>query len=277
MPVNGTSNNTLSSPIIPREHGAWAVLFIPMLVAVLRTHVLSFSFIAFLFSSLGLFMTYDPAQQILKQLRAGHTHTIERKQRAKLWFTIYAIGSILLFIPLLLGGYYWLLPLAGIGIIAFFLNYFITRIFGKTPISDLISISGLSLSGLGAYYVLTGIIDRNGIMIWLLNLFFFGSNVFYVHIKIIAATIKTPMVYYRDKFLIGRYSIWYNLFILTLLGYFIWQRLVSALSILPFIPISLHVCYGIMKMSPKVNFKNLGYLLVGQSILFGLILGMLVP
>ena len=218
-------------------------------------------------------MSYVPAQTVLKQL-TGSLQNPEKYRQARIWGTIYATGSILLTIPLLLEGYHILILLGVVGILAFILNFLMTRRHFKTIPGDLVSVFGLSLTGLGAYYVLNGFIDLTGILLWAQVFLFFGSSVFYVHMKIRAAQTKARNLNYKDKFSIGKTSMSYHVVVLLLLFICALKQQIPAMNVIAFLPMTVHAFYGTWKLDARVRFKNLGFLLLGQSVLFTLILGL---
>jgi hypothetical protein len=260
-------------PIIPREHGAWAVLFVPMIVMLMHAGSVRYTFFLLALSSLGLFMSYVPAQIVLKHM-TGSPQNPEKYRQARIWGTTYATGSILLSIPLLLEGFYLLVPLGVIGILAFIFNFLMTRRYSKTIPGDLLSVFGLSLSGLGAYYVLNGVIDITGILLWIQVFLFFGSSVFYVHMKIQAAQTKAHNLNYKDRFSLGKASLSYHAVVVLLLFIFALKQFIPAINVIAFLPMSVHVIYGTWNLSARVRFKNLGFLLLGQSVLFTVLIGL---
>jgi hypothetical protein len=259
-------------PIIPREHGAWAVLFVPMLAMLLHERYMNYRFILQALSSLGLFLCYVPAQTILRHLMRSPQNP-EKLRQAKIWAAIYGTAGVSAALPLLVSGYYLLVPLGAIGILAFAANYILTGKSSRTIPGDLVSVFGLSLSGLGAYYVLTGSIDSAGLILWIMQFFFFGSSVFYVHMKIQAAYTKSPLFSCKEKLKIGSTSLAFQTALTLFLVGIVVTWSFPVITALAFLPLTLQVFYGAWNLKSNVRFKNLGFLLLGQAVLFGLIVG----
>ena len=258
--------------VVPKEHGAWAILLVPLLTAISVTQACSLNIIFLTLSALSLFMSYVPVHAMLREM-------VERPQgenklyQARFWAAVYLSLSVLFVTPLVLQGYNRLLMIGMIGGISFFGNFFLTRQYSKTIPSDLIAVFGLTLSAPGGYYVLTGLLDRTAIMLWILNFLFFGCCVFYVHMKIRASALNKLQFSMGEKISIARYTLIYHLAVISIVLLFVLDHDTRQLGILAFVPMTAHAVYGTLKLSSKVRFKNLGLLLLGQSLLFGILLG----
>jgi len=255
---------------IPREHGAWAVLLVPILVvaAVLRT--VNFNLLFLTVSLLLAFMAFVPAQILLR--RGWSAPANAELKRAKTWSLVYAVGCMLFALPLVLQGF-WSLPLFGlIGVAAFIVSLMISKGSQKTILSDLFAVLGLTLSGPAAYYVLRGSTDALSAQLWLLCFLFFGSSVFYVHMKLKAASLKGVELDRTHKLSLGWLNLGYHFLMLALVGVLAALNFTNELAVVAFAPIAVHAVYGTFKLSTRVKFKNLGWALLGHSIAFVILL-----
>ena len=75
-----------------------------------------------------------------------------------------------------------------------------------------------------------------------------------------------------DKISLGKLTLLYHLLVLILVGLLAAIHLTPGFAILAFVPIAAHAVYGTLNLSGKVRFKNLGFLLLAQSLLFGVFL-----
>lgn len=261
----------IPGPVIPKEHGAWAVLFIPMSIAALVAHRASFPLLLLALSALALFMSYVPVHTLLRHLFIA-VQPEARLSRARLWAVVYlALGTILI-IPLLLKGYVLLLVFGVAGMIGFFGNFALAIRHPKTIPGDLLAVFGLSMSAPSAYYVVTGKFDATGFSVWLLNFLFFASSVFYVHVKIKAVMTRKSRLGFDDKISLGKLTLVYHCCVLLIVGALIAIHYAPLLAILAFVPITTHAVYGTANLSAKVRFKNLGFLLLAHSLGFGILL-----
>jgi len=258
-------------PPITREHGSWAVLFVPMVVAASVVGRVTFDFILLALSALAIFMSYVPVHVLLRYYAGTPTDDAKLAQ-AKFWGVAYLFIGVVFVLPLLAKGYYLLFAIGALGALFFFANFFLTRIFSKTIASDCVAVAGLTLGAPGSYYVLTGSIDRTAVLLFILNFLFFGSSVFYVHMKIRASASKRPEMTLSDKFSLGKLNLLYHGAVITVVSAMAALHWTSLVVIVAFVPMLIHGVYGTLKLSGKVHFRKLGVLLLAQSILFGILL-----
>ena len=169
-------------------------------------------------------------------------------------------------VPLLLKGYIFLLVIGVVGAVFFFCNFFLVKHYSKMIATDLIAVAGLALSGPSVYYVLTGTLDRTALSLYVLNFLFFGCSVFYVHMKIHASASKKPEIAWREKLSLGKVNLLYYAAVVTVVAILAVAHFTHVLVLVAFVPMVVHGVYGTVKLSTKVHFKKLGFLLLGQSI-----------
>jgi hypothetical protein len=258
-------------PVITREHGSWAVLFVPMIVGIAYAGQATFNNILLAFSVLGVFLSYLPFHTILRELN-GIPQGKEKVAASYLWGAVYMLAGLVFACPLVLQGYVHLFTAAALGALAFFGNYILSRKGRKSIAGDLTAVAGLTLSAPAAYYVSTGSFDLNGAVLWILNFLFFGCSVFYVHMKISAASRSTEHLSAKEKLKLGKLNILYHLFVIAvviLLSLFRWTVFTVVIA---FVPMIVHAVYGTIQLNERVRFKKLGFLLLAQSIVFGVLL-----
>src|SRR5574341_2462369 len=109
-------------PLIPKEHGAWAVLFVPLIVGASVAGRFNPNVLYLAFSALGGFMSYVAMQTILRQLFVAPQGT-EKLQAAIFWSTA-CLGISALFIFPLFRQKLWLLwGMGTAGVISFLGNF----------------------------------------------------------------------------------------------------------------------------------------------------------
>lgn len=258
-------------PIIPKEHGGWAVLYVPMIVSAAIAGGLTLNVGLLALSALGMFMSYTPVHMLLRHAFVMPLQK-DRLNNAMLWSGVYLVFGIAFMVPLLVQGY-WLLPVLGFpGAVAFFGNFVLTRRVSKSLPSDMVAVFGLSLSGLCSYYVVTGQVTVEAVIVWLLNVLFFWCSVFYVHMKIRAAARKESPLGVTDRLALGALNILYHVVVIGIVVGLALYRMTTLYVVLAFVPMFVHALYGTYKLSRRVTFHRLGFLLLAQSIVFGLLL-----
>ena len=211
-------------PVITKEHGSWAVLIVPIFVNAWIAGKWSIDMIFVVASAFGIFMSYVPAQVLLRHY-SGAAQANEKLRQAKFWAGAYLFAATAFVVPLLLKGYILLLAIGITGMIFFFCNFF-----------------------------------------------FFGWSVFYVHMKIQAFAEKKADVERRKKMSLGKVILLYDAVVVTIVVVLATTHFMPMLALVAFVPMILHGVYGALKLSTKVHFKKLGLLLLGQSILFAVLL-----
>lgn len=258
--------------MITREHGSWAVLLIPMIIGCTYAGSITFNVLFLLLSSLGIFMSYVPLQILLRK-QFGKNVPPPQAEAAKFWAVVYLAAGMVFLLPLLFQQLWLLLPIGGIGILTFFINFFLLRKGQRSSVlSDFIAVCGLTLSGPSTYYILTASLDMNAFVIWSLNVLFFGCSVFYVQMKIRATGLKKNDWGFLDKISIGKWNIIYHGAVFVILNIMVFYHLTISTILAAYIPMMVHSLYGTMRLQKKTKFKNLGFGLLTHSLVFGLII-----
>jgi len=255
--------------MLPKEHGAWAVFFLPMAVGTVITGDPSANLLLLFFSSTGCFLTYQPLQVLYR-----HAASDEKLHAARIWSLLFLSWAAIPTLFLLIQGFWLLLPIGALAAASFLVTFSIIHNRPKSIISDLEAVVGLTLTAPAAMYVLSGSLQWDAVLVWMLTALFFGSSVFYVHMKIRAFGLKKKMLTWRERFLIGYLNILYHLAVLVILITLVHTRYTPALAFVAFVPVSLHAFIGTARLSSRVGFKKLGFLLLGQSLLFAILISL---
>lgn len=261
------------SDIIPREHGAWAILLVPYLSGtfargkpgvpafLLLVCVISLYFLRGYgeFYLSNLIKKKEPCQNI----KSFYFQTIS-------FFALFLLTSM----PLLF--YFQLWNLLVLGLLAFLLisMYYLLVLKKKNyrMSQQFIVFSGLTLSAPAAYYTTTGKWDADILILWILNVIFFQLGMLYVHNRIGLHKKRGQIMHFRDKFLFARNLIWGWCFsVIIYYGLFL-AGLIHPLFFFILLPITIHIIAGIFFDKRDLKIKRMGYSLVGQNIFFLIIL-----
>src|SRR3990172_11564269 len=104
----------IGKPIIPKEHGAWAVLFVPMAIVAAVEERISASFVILALASLAVFLAYLPVQTILRSA-FGARQPVEKIRAARTWAFLYLIIAAFLGGMLVYQGFWLLVPVGVLG------------------------------------------------------------------------------------------------------------------------------------------------------------------
>jgi YwiC-like protein len=180
--------------IIPREHGAWGLLLVPMITgAGVAFRECSHIFPLILLSSaaLSLFWLRTPAESLLGT-SAMRAQTSEEARTGKL--AIAVLGAIA---AVALGALLWsgknadLWPLGAVAALAFIMQVLLKRLGRHARMwSKMVGTIGLTAAAPAAYYVITGSFNATAWMLWLANILFAGDQIHYVQLRLHTAKVE---------------------------------------------------------------------------------------
>ena len=189
--------------IVPREHGAWGLLLVPMVTGAgiaLRQSSNLFPFVLLLTTALALFWLRTPLESLLG-ISAMRAETKEERQSTM--FAVFYLGavSVLALSMLLWGGHNVLLWPLGAAAGFFFGAQALLKIMWRQPrskhstqrlrmLSEIVGTIGLTAAAPAAYYVITGKLDPTAWVLWIANLLFAGNQIHYVQLRIHTARVE---------------------------------------------------------------------------------------
>lgn len=180
--------------IVPREHGAWGLLLVPMITGAgvafrQASHI--FPLILLLTAALALFWLRTPLENLLgtSTMRA---QTLEESHKLRSFIVVLAgIAGLALAGLLWAGRNVDLWPL-GAGVAAAFIGQAVLKKLGRRTrmLSEMVGTIGLTASAPAAYYVITGEFNATAWMLWLANVLFAGDQIHYVQLRIHTAKVE---------------------------------------------------------------------------------------
>jgi hypothetical protein len=238
----------------------------PSLIGVVAAGRWNLPSFLFIFVALSLYLARYP---LVLWVRSR----FERFPQGGLFTFVSSLGLGLLLGGLLVFTYgLYLMPLLGLvggGLLVFHLVLVRYRR-ERTWAGEFLGIGTLALSAPAAYYASTGILSVSAFLLWILSIAYFGTTVFYVRMRLAYSSTRTkprgggqrlvlPLAVYQAAVL-GSVS------------------LVSSLGLLPpltplaFLPIAAQVAVGTMYRKRGLSIKRLGFILLGQSVAFVLLM-----
>ncbi|RPI05210.1 MAG: hypothetical protein EHM71_12895 [Zetaproteobacteria bacterium] len=261
----------IGRPIVPKEHGAWAVLYGAFSAGVGIAGRLTVPAILLLGAITLLAFANGPLSLLLRG--SGVCTPSSERRRAFAWMAIYAGGAAACAVPLLLAfRMTFLLPFGMAAACFFVLRAFLVREGDDRSLSgELIGTAGLTLAGPAAHAVTVGEAQPMGAVLWLLLALFFASGVFYVRMRIRAALAERrglPAVSRGAR----RWCLAYHAFLLGLFPVMAAANLVPWAVLLAFAPALWRAAAGLRRRDATLNVKRLGWSEVGLTAAFVLIL-----
>jgi hypothetical protein len=245
----------ITRPPIPQEHGAWFMLYIPLITILIGLHASIETALLLILTVTGAFL-------------GQHTTVLFIRARAPkgagLWLTLYgltfAIGAAILL------RFYALYDLIYIGtpttIALFWLfirSRFARKRIDRTFSGEMLAIAGLTLTAPSAIIVATGHLSQTAIGLWGLYVLFFGSSVLYVKMRILAVQKKSG-ISFKDRLILGCGLIIYHLILLANIAtFYITLPALGKYLLIGFAPIIIRAIIGWMCLSNTLpNLKRVG-------------------
>jgi hypothetical protein len=254
--------------IVPREHGAWGLLLVPMVtgagVAGRESHNF-FPFVLLLTAALALFWLRTPLESLLG-ISAIRAETGE--ERRDVAFVVAYLGAItaLSLSMLLWAGRSPLLWLIGGAAGLAFIGQALLKKIGRRVrmLSEIVGTIGLTSSAPAAYYAITGKLGTIALVLWLANLIFAGNQIHYVQIRIHSARLAgTRAKLSRGwAFAAGQFLMMGVLTGACVLGFMPWIALIA------FVPLLWRGWYYFVQKPTPLVVRRLGWNELAQAVVF---------
>lgn len=255
-------------PILPREHGAWAMFIVPLCIGIAAARTVNLATLFFALTAFGFFLLRYPMMLAIKN-RAP-----DARREAIRWSAIYGTITLIAGALLMIAAQLWLLiPLGALGAIslAFYL-WLAARRAEMSVIGEWTGIVGLALGAPGAYLVATNSLDTNALALYILNVLYFGGTISYIKFKVREQPrVVTPNADWRARVWAGRVTIIYHAFAFALIAAFATLGFLPALVTLAFVPALCKAIGGAMNRPARLNIRHLGFIELGSSILFAIL------
>ena len=169
---------------LPKEHGAWAMLYVPFTVGALVGSNSWVSPVALLLLLLSATFAFVARESLLEWRRASSRGDLRiAAQRMMLvYFGLSGLfgGAVVLFYHRV-----WLVPVAILAaVLLAFNSWQALRHEDRTVVVETVAILGLTLTAPTAYYVCRGEWDSSAWLLWALCTLYFASSVFYVKLRV---------------------------------------------------------------------------------------------
>lgn len=254
--------------MLPREHGAWAILIGPILVGLLGAPGLSpLAAGLFALGALAAFLLRAPLQALLAK---------PGDRRAQGWLALYAALTVGSFFPLIvLLGCWKLLFFAVPSGLLLAANLTANKSGRRfSALNEAAGVLGLCLGAPAAYYAASFDLGPRAWALWLLCSAFFLGPIFHVKLAALqhrALTDKTALPAIERA---RRRSAAYHGLTLAAVGGWAAYGGVPAIVAIPFAVSLIKTLLRGSSAPARVDFKSLGYREVGYTVLFVVVMGL---
>jgi hypothetical protein len=256
--------------LIPKEHGAWAILILPYFIGVTVGGGISGRGILGFFGLLLLFLSRQPMHLILKMYFSEVS--LQRIKRGELW------PAFLLFFGVGVGIFLWLIIRFGlgeviiIGLIALFLFLFHTCLAlyrkERTLIGELLGVALLTISAPVGVVLSGGKFSKGTLILWLLNIFYFAGSIFYIKMRKKAARTRKRIPSFPFNINLVKECLAYIVLLIIILVLLVFTKSVPVLVPLAFIPMVIHTLWSIIVLRPKFEIMKQGLVQTSLSLIF---------
>lgn len=257
--------------VLPREHGAWGMLLVPLLTGAAAGNPRGERVIwIFLFAAvaLGLFCLRTPVEAAL-QISPGRPQNDAERRLIHYFIYIYAsVAGSALVVLFCWAHAYGLLLLGAAAAIAFLLQAVLKQLGRETRMNaQLTGAIALSSTSVGAYYLATGHFGPIAAMIWLANWLFAANQIHFVQLRIHSARALTS----GEKLLQGKGFLIHQAFLLLFLG-LIWRAgWLPGLILAAFAPLLVRGFAWFLESPRPLRVHRLGVSELLYAIVFGMV------
>lgn len=249
---------------LPKEHGAWAMFYVPFVLGILVAGAVSLPVLLLLLAASALFISRE---SLLAWWRARNRRrqTPASEQAGRLLLIYFAIAAVCGAPLILLYKFYWLAPLALIGCVLLAVNgKQATEFEDRTVQGEIMAIAGLTMTAPAAYSAAQGAWNLTALWLWALSAAYFASSVFYIKLRVTGLHAKRL----EDKRRARWQCIGYHSFLLaSLLGLAITHSL-PLFVMIAFAPVLARTVWSLMKPAESLNLKRIGLTEIVYSLIF---------
>ena len=220
----------------------------------------------FLMASTSVFLVYQPLE-VLLGLSLLRVHTPHERKLTALWILGCSALGVVSLVLLMRSGRRGILWLAGLGAVCFAMRW----IFGNNRTlrvsKQVIGALALTSTAAGSYYVATGAISREGLLLWVAFWVFSSTQIEFVQLCIRTANANSP----AQKFKAGRAILLLHIFLFLAAIVATVSGQAPLLFCIAFLPSLVRFIVWIGKPRQKINFRSVGFSELFQNLLFATI------
>ncbi len=259
--------------IVPREHGAWGLLLVPLLTGLIAGSPQHRAWELFLFTcmALSLFALRTPAESLLG------TGAMCARTQSERWTALVGAScfSVLALVCLSMLIWKWqygsLLLLGAVSACAFFIQAILRKLGRRTRMTaQVVGAIALTLTAPAAYYIGTGRLDMRAFTLWVLNWIFAGNQIHFVQLRIHAARASS----WKDRLARGQAFLAGQAALLMLLLAASLAHILPAFALFAFVPALFRGLRWFFQVGGPLNIRKLGWSEMTQGLAFGILLGL---
>ena len=260
--------------IIPREHGAWGLLLVPLFTGVaagLASAHRAWPLLVFTTATLSLFWLRTPLESLIGT-GSLTAHTSGERWTALIASLCLGAVSVACLTGLMWNGRNSGLLFLGAATAFAFVAQAVLRKFGHKArmAAQLVGTVGLTCTAPAAYYIGTGRLDERAFVLWAANWIFAGNQIHFVQLRIRATRAAT----FSQKFAQGSaFFLAQPIFLAFLVIASFWHVL-PHLVIVAFVPALVRGTQWFFRQPESLDVKKLGWSEMRHGVAFGVLLAL---
>jgi hypothetical protein len=249
---------------LPKEHGAWAMFYVPFVLGVLVAGSVSLPVVLLLVATSALFIARE-SLLVWWRARARGRQTPSADQAGRLLLVYFAVAAVC-GAPLILAyKFYWLLLPALLGAALLAVNgKQATQFEDRSVRGEILAIAGLTMTAPAAHYVAGGQWTQTTWWLWAVSAAYFASSVFYVKLRVTSLHAKQP----RDQRRARWQCIGYHAFLLVSLLAVAATRSLPLFVLIAFAPVLARTSWSLLRPADSLNLKRIGITEIIYSLIF---------
>ena len=260
------------SLVIPREHGAWGLLLVPLFTGVVGGYASEhriWPLLIFTVAALSVFWLRTPVESLIG------TSSLKPNTRGERRTALIASALLAALAISCLAGLMWkgqnlqLLLLGGATALAFLIQSVLRSLGRKTRMTaQLVGAIGLVCTAPAAYYIGTGRLSERALILWIANWIFAANQIHFVQLRIHSARAAT----FSEKFARGKLFLLAQPVLFASLFAAAFWRVIPPLAIVAFFPALLRGTLWFFTKPEPLDVRRLGWSEMKQGVAFGLLL-----
>jgi YwiC-like protein len=258
--------------VFPREHGAWGMLFIPLLtgawIGVADGGTIN-GVAWFVLAAFALFCVRTPFESLLGTTPIRVANGEERQLTIRFvgvfgFITVVALSRLLWH-----GAHPGLLLLGAVVAVLLVAQMLVKRLGrgGRMP-SQVIGALALTATAPGAYYAATNHLDVRALGLWFANWVFAGNQIHFVQLRLRASKCRN----WDEKFARGRGFFVGQIVMIAALAGAWWLGIVPPLVLIAFVPVFVRGVVWFFRPPEPLALHRLGMTELAHSVAFGVLL-----